>query len=245
MSEPDKQQIPESSAGEDLQHFAYIAAHELQEPLRAISGFIELLAKNAGAKLTDEESEWLQETAAGAERMSSLIQALLTFSKTESGHIEFERVALADIIDSAITDLQSVIIEKNAIINKPASAQAVVGDKILLSLLMRNLLSNSLKYCQKEACIEIEVVENGDCVSVEVSDNGIGFDMEDVDKLFKPFGRLHCKATYAGTGLGLALCKRIVERHDGKIWVKQSSEDGSVFCFSLPKKQPRRPLLIC
>jgi light-regulated signal transduction histidine kinase (bacteriophytochrome) len=221
-------------SNETLHNFAYMAAHELQEPLRATESFLNLLSSKYGAELTEEANEWLSETVAGTNRMRDLIQSLLTFSLADSQELALESVPCADVLKSALVDLKPVLDAKNVQVIVESALPTVRANAILLSLLFRNLIGNSVKYCSERPTIKILAISENDEFIFEITDNGIGFDMKYADRIFRPFERLHSKADYPGTGLGLALCKRIIERHRGKIWVRSVVNSGSTFSFSLP-----------
>jgi light-regulated signal transduction histidine kinase (bacteriophytochrome) len=221
-------------SNETLHNFAYMAAHELQEPLRAMESFLNLLSNKYGQELTEEANEWLGETVAGTNRMRDLIQSLLTFSLADSQEIVLESVRCADVLKSALVDLKPVLDAKSVQVIVESDLPTVKANAILLSLLFRNLIGNSVKYCSERPIIKIRTMLEKDEFVFEIADNGIGFDMKYADRIFRPFERLHSKADYPGTGLGLALCKRIIERHHGKIGVRSAVNSGSTFSFSLP-----------
>ncbi|MBX9721356.1 MAG: hypothetical protein K2X81_08180 [Candidatus Obscuribacterales bacterium] len=221
-----------TQSNDDLYQFAYLAAHELQAPLRAMEGFLQLLRDRYGAQLPDDASALLQEAFNGSERMRSLIQALLTLSRVESQDVQFEPVEARLALDDALKNLKPAIEEKNAQINI-GPLPAVAASRPLLMLLFQNLIANALKFSERPV-IDISATASEDGWLFSISDNGVGFDMKYVDKLFIRFQRLHAPAHYAGTGLGLALCKRIIDRHGGKIWAQSILGKGSNFHFTLP-----------
>ena len=220
-------------SNDDLYKFAYMAAHELQEPLRAIESFTTLLGEKYAVLLPGEAKEWLGETVDGAERMRNLIQSLLTLSTVDSQDAALGLTSCTEVLKTALADLKPIIDAKQVQI-QISELPVVRADGTLLALLFRNLIGNSIKYCSVKPIIIIKAFpKKQECV-FEVADNGIGFDMKYADKIFLPFERLHSKMDYPGTGLGLALCKRIVDRHGGKIWVQSVINKGSTFSFSLP-----------
>jgi light-regulated signal transduction histidine kinase (bacteriophytochrome) len=222
-------------SNDDLRNFAYMAAHELQEPLRAIESFVTLLGQKYGSELTEEAREWLNETVAGTARMRELIQSLLTFSSADSQEAATAPVSSADVLKAALVDLKPILEGRHAQVVVESELPTVHANAVLLTLLFRNLIGNSVKYCSERPTIKIREITEKDEYIFEIADNGIGFDMKYADKIFRPFERLHSKADYPGTGLGLALCKRIIERHHGRIWVHSAVDIGSTFSFSLPK----------
>lgn len=221
-----------TKSNDDLYQFAYLAAHELQAPLRAMEGFLILLQDQYGEHLPDDAHALLQEAFSGTERMRSLIQALLTLSKVESQEIQYDLLDIRLAVDDALQNLKPVIKEKNAqiILDKLPVAPA---NRSLLMILFQNLISNALKFSEQPE-IKISAVQNQNEWLFSVSDNGVGFEMKYVDKLFHRFERLHASVLYPGTGLGLALCKRIIDRHGGRIWAESIPEKGSTFYFTLP-----------
>jgi light-regulated signal transduction histidine kinase (bacteriophytochrome) len=220
-------------SNDDLYKFAYMAAHELQEPLRTIESFLTLLNERYSSELTEEANEWLSETVAGAVRMRDLIHSLLTLSLVDSQELQFELVNSTDVLQAALVDLKPVI-EAQQVQIVISDLPTVQADEVLLALLFRNLIGNSIKYCSARPTIRVRAIQKKEECIFEVSDNGIGFEMKYADKIFLPFERLHSKMDYPGTGLGLALCKRIIDRHGGKIWAQSIVNEGSTFSFSLP-----------
>lgn len=221
-----------TQSNDDLYQFAYLAAHELQAPLRAMEGFLLLLHDRYGAQLPDDASALLQEAFNASERMRSLIQALLTLSRVESQDVQFEPIETRLALDDALKNLKPAIEEKNAQINV-GPLPAVPASHPLLMLLFQNLIANALKFSERPV-IDISAAPSNDGWLFSISDNGVGFDMKYADKLFRRFQRLHASVHYPGTGLGLALCKRIIDRHGGKIWAESILERGSNFHFTLP-----------
>jgi light-regulated signal transduction histidine kinase (bacteriophytochrome) len=222
-------------SNEDLYRFAYMAAHELQEPLRAIDSFTKLFNDKYGAGLSVEANEWLGETMAGSVRMRNLIKALLTLSLVDSQTIEFDYVDCNDVLKAAIIDLKPSIDAKNVAIEIESELPRLKANETLLALLFRNLIGNSIKYCTEKPRINIRANQGNGEWSFEFKDNGIGFDMKYAAKIFLPFERLHSKLDYPGTGLGLALCKRIIDRHRGKIWAQSTVNMGTTFNVTLPE----------
>ncbi len=222
-------------SNDDLRNFAYMAAHELQEPLRAMESFVTLLGQKYGSELSEEAREWLNETVAGTARMRELIQSLLTFSSADSQEAVTALVSSADLLKAALVDLKPILEGRHVQVVVESELPTVQANAVLLILLFRNLIGNSVKYCSERPTINIRATAEKDEYIFEIADNGIGFDMQYADKIFRPFERLHSKADYPGTGLGLALCQRIIERHHGRIWVHSAVDSGSTFSFSLPK----------
>lgn len=220
-------------SNDDLAHFAYLAAHDLQEPLRAITGFLSLIQNKHGEELSGEALDWLNEATRAAERMSILIEALLVLSRVEFQNVVFEIMNSRDSIDDAVSNLKTQIDTKCAEITM-SDLPIIRGNRPLLALLFQNLLSNSLKFCRSRPRIDIAASKQAEEWVFSVRDNGVGFDMNYVDRLFHRFQRLHAKAEFPGSGLGLALCKRIIDRHNGRIWAESDGKNGATFHFALP-----------
>jgi light-regulated signal transduction histidine kinase (bacteriophytochrome) len=227
-------------SNDDLYRFAYMAAHELQEPLRAIDSFTKLLKDRYGADLSVEANEWLGEAIAGSSRMRNLIKSLLTLSLVDSQNIQFDFVNCNDVLNAALVDLKPTIDAKNVSIELESDLPRLQANETLLTLLFRNLIGNSIKYCTEKPTIKIRSSHSNGEWNFEFEDNGIGFDMKYASKIFLPFERLHSKLEYPGTGLGLALCRRIIDRHNGKIWAQSTINVGSTFSFILPESKSEK-----
>jgi light-regulated signal transduction histidine kinase (bacteriophytochrome) len=221
-------------SNEELERFAYIASHDLQEPLRMVSSFTQLLAKRYHDKLDAEANEFIGFAVDGAKRMQTLITDLLAFSRVSTKGKRFAPTDTQAIVDQAINNLHVLIQEKNAEITYE-NLPRVVGDETQLSQLFQNLISNAVKFNDKKIPkIIISAIQKHRHWTFVVEDNGIGIAPEYFNKIFLIFQRLHTNVEYQGTGVGLAICKKIVERHGGKIWVESQPGKGSRFCFTLP-----------
>lgn len=220
----------------DLEQFAYAISHDLQAPLRSISSFLQLLKKRYGESLTSEAGEFIDFAVDGAARMRDMIQGLLEYSRIHARGEQFSAIDLEIAADHAVTNLHSTIEECGASI-QIAPLPTVMGDGAQLMRLFQNLIGNALKYRRKEVTPEIRISaqQADDGWRIAVSDNGIGIEPQHYSRLFRVFQRLHGSNEYDGTGVGLALCKRIVERHGGRIWVESEPERGSTFYFTLPE----------
>lgn len=219
-------------SNDDLYQFAYLAAHELQAPLVTIDGFLSLLHGKYASQLPEEANLWLDETLAAASRMRSVIHALLTLSRVDSQDIKFELTDTRLALEEALKNLKPQILERSAQI-EIGELPKVKAEPTLFMLLFQNLISNALKF-SKSPAIKIAAKKNDSGWVFSVSDNGVGFDMKYVDQLFSRFKRLHAPAQYPGTGLGLALCKRIIERHGGTIWAQSEPDVGTTIFFNIP-----------
>jgi PAS domain S-box-containing protein len=218
----------------DLEQFAYVASHDLQEPLRAVSGYIQLLQQRYADKLDEKASQYIDGAVDGAVRMQKLIIDLLTFSRVGTRGRTLEWTELSKVLDSTLENLKVGIREANAkITNDPLPRLKV--DPTQIAQLFQNLIGNAIKFRSKQTPeIHIGAKKRQDSWLFSIQDNGIGIDPQYTERIFMIFQRLHTRRKYPGTGIGLALCKKIIERHGGKIWVESGPEKGSTFCFTLP-----------
>ncbi|SDJ95490.1 sensor histidine kinase [Natronorubrum texcoconense] len=222
-------------SNERLKRFAYVASHDLQEPLRMISSYLQLLESSYADELDEEAQECIDFAVDGADRMREMVDGLLAYSRIDMDETEFEPVACDDIVDDALIDLQVRIDETDATVVAGA-LPTVRGDANQLKQLFSNLLSNAIKYSGDEPPhVEITAERQGDRCVFSVADNGIGIESEYVDQIFEIFNRLHSNDEFQGTGLGLSLCRKIVNHHGGDIWVDSEPGDGTTFYFTLPK----------
>jgi len=220
---------------EELEQIAYIAAHDLQEPLRTIRSHVDIVVEDAGDRLDGEARTSLEFVTEAADRMRALVTALLDFSRLgRTG--EVEPVALSDVLRGALADLERAVRESRAAIEH-GELPAVSGYPDELRLLFQNLLSNALKFRKPDAPprIAISATQEPDRWVISVRDEGIGFDPKYRDRIFNIFQRLHGRRAYEGTGIGLAHCKKIVALHGGQIWCDSVPGEGSTFSFSLPR----------
>ena len=223
---------------EELNEFTYVASHDLQEPLRKIISFSDLLVKDIGAKLDPTAQTDLNYIVDAADRMRDLIEHLLLLSRAGSKALKSEKVPLTRCALAAIEALQLRITETDAQITFDKLPE-IMGDSTLLTQLYQNLLGNALKYRSSERPSVHFTAETIDGkVVLGVKDNGIGIAPENHTKLFTPFKRLHGRGKYEGTGIGLAICRKVVERHGGRIWIESDLEKGTHFRFTLGQKSP-------
>lgn len=220
----------------ELEHFAYIASHDLQEPLRMIGAYAQLVEKRYGPALDQDGREFLAYLSDGAGRMKQMIDDLLAYSRVGRAEAILVDVSLEDLLDSALINLDAAIAETEATIVRPATLPMVRGAAPLLIRLLQNLIGNALKYRRLDILLRVVVTAQraGSEWIVSVSDNGIGIPAESRERIFQIFQRLHTRTAYPGTGIGLAIAKKIVERHGGRIWVEEAAEGGSVFRFTVP-----------
>ncbi len=220
---------------EELKHFAYIASHDLQEPLRMISSYVQLLEKRYGNKLDDDAREFIAYAVEGASRMKELINDILTYSRVESRDEEFNSVDFETVLQKALHNL-AVIIEENQAEVRHDTLPAVDADASQIVQVFQNLIGNAIKFKSEERPyihISAEKKENEWLFSVK--DNSIGFDQQYADRIFGMYQRLHAKSDYTGSGMGLAISKKIIERLGGRIWVKSDPGKGSTFYFTIPR----------
>ncbi len=222
-------------SNEDLERFAYVASHDLQEPLRNIVSFSQLLERRYKERLSPDADEFIGFIVDGTKQMQALVQDLLEYSRINTQATMFRTMDSAKVLDRVIQNLYSSIQESHTII-KSSSLPMVYADPEQVSLIFQNLISNSIKFHSNEPpLIHISAENNGEMWKFAVQDNGIGIDSAFYDRIFVIFQRLHTRDKYTGTGVGLAIVKRIVERHGGRIWVESEVGKGSTFFFTLPK----------
>ncbi|MDI6720489.1 MAG: PAS domain S-box protein [Methanomicrobiales archaeon] len=219
----------------ELQQFAYVASHDLQEPLRAISGFTELLEKRYKGELDERADRYIHFIMDGTNRMQQVIQDLLAYSRVQTQAREFGPIDTNMVLDQALLNLRTSIKDTNAIITRDPLPE-VVADRTQITQVFQNLVGNALKFQKPETvpCIHVSATREGYAWRFSVRDNGIGIDPRHQDRIFVIFQRLHARGEYEGTGIGLAICKRIVERHGGRIWVESEPGVGSTFFFTIP-----------
>jgi PAS domain S-box-containing protein len=231
----EKRAVELKNTNNELERFAYVASHDLQEPLRMVSSFLALLQKRLDGKRDETSNKYIHFATDGAERMKKLIQDLLQFSRLGTSRGDIQTVDLNEVLSNVLLTYEDSIEENGASI-KTDLLPELQGNRSELMRLFQNLIGNALKYRSKEApLIEISCASENDTWMITVKDNGIGIDPRFFDKIFIIFQRLHNKNEYSGTGIGLAICKKIVERHGGNIWVKSKPGEGSCFHFTLKK----------
>ena len=223
----------------ELEQFASIASHDLKEPLRKVQTLTELVSRKEADNLSDEGRDYLQRTNAAGERMQELIDDLLKFSRVATQGNPFEEVDLHHVAEQAVSDLEGVIEESGGSV-EVGDLPTVTADSFQMRQLLQNLISNGLKFHREGVppVVRISGRIRGRIAEVEVSDNGIGFEPRFNARIFKVFERLHGRGTYPGTGIGLALCRKIADRHGGSITAESTPGEGSTFIVSLPASQP-------
>ena len=219
----------------ELERFAYVASHDLQEPLRMVSSFMQLFEKKYAGIVDEAGKKYIHFAVDGAERMKALIKDLLQYSRAGSGSLEIIQVNMNEVLKEVLLLFKNEIYQVDAEI-KYGNLPTILAGKSAMIQLMQNLIGNALKYRRKENPeVEISAEENEQEWIIHVRDNGIGIESQYFEKIFIIFQRLHNKDEYSGTGIGLSVCKKIVERYKGKIWVVSEPGKGSVFSFSIPK----------
>ncbi len=223
----------------DLQQFAFVASHDLQEPLRAVMSYLKLLSRRLKDSLDAESGGFMASAVDGAERMERMIRDLLEFSRINTSAGAFEEADSNVLLDTALDNLATSIKESGAVIER-AHLPNVFVDPVQFIRLLQNLIGNAMKFRKTgvRPVVEVRAREVAEGWLFSVSDNGVGIPPESMDKVFVIFQRFHGKM-YPGTGLGLAICKKIVERHGGRLWVESVQGKGSVFSFIIPRRPAR------
>ncbi|MFE5480310.1 CHASE3 domain-containing protein [Nocardia sp. NPDC056541] len=227
----------------ELEQFAYVASHDLQEPLRKVASFCQLLEKRYGDQLDERGKQYIDFAVDGAKRMQVLINDLLTFSRVGRMSEGTEPVGLDQTLDEAMAALSATIEESEAVIERPEALPELLGEPTLLIMLWQNLIGNAIKFRTPGLTPVVRVacapnVDDAEEWEFSVSDNGIGVAAEFAEKVFVIFQRLHPRDAYGGTGIGLAVCKKIVEFHGGRIWLDTDYRDGTRLCFTLRAAAP-------
>ena len=220
----------------ELESFAYVASHDLQEPLRMVASFTQMLNERYGDKLDQDARDYIKFAVDGAKRMYELINGLLAYSRIQTKGKEFSYVSMTSVAGKVLNNLSLVIREKNVRIRK-YDLPVIFADESQMIQLVQNLFENAIKFSKKKPSINFTASEKVDHFQFSVKDNGIGIEPQYFEKIFKIFQQLMPKEEYEGTGIGLAICRRIVERHRGDIWVESVPGKGSTFFFTIPKKQ--------
>lgn len=223
----------------ELQQFAYVASHDLQEPLRMVVSFLQLLKRRYEGKLDQEADEFIQFAVDGGLRMQQLIQDLLRYSRVGSRELTVELVDSAEVLDEAIVGLGPAIADSKARVTR-GDLPHVYADRVQLGQLFQNLVANAIKFHGAAAPrVELGAERASGAWIFSVKDNGIGIPPDQMDRIFRVFQRLHSQSEYPGSGIGLAICKRIVERHGGRIWMDSTPGTGTTFFFTIPEGAER------
>lgn len=260
LRERQKAQAELERSNAELRQFAYIASHDLQEPLRTVTSFVQLLARRYSDQLDSNAKEYIDYIVDGTQRMRELIQALLDYSRLGRSNREFEPTDCNQILHSTLQRLEQAIAESHAVITADP-LPTILADPVQLGQLLQNLLENAIKYRRavppqihirvrpQSAPVQRDDPPEAPDAAVDFSqdwlfsiqDNGIGIQSDYFERIFMIFQRLHTRNEYPGTGIGLALCQKIVERHGGQIWVESQPGQGSTFCFTLSSDRTETP----
>jgi signal transduction histidine kinase len=224
----------------ELEQFAYVASHDLQEPLRMVASFTQLLGKRYNDKLDDDAREFINFAVDGAKRMQTLISDLLSFSRVGTQGKRQEPIECDEVLDRVLYNLQPAIKESGAVITR-GQLPRVIGNPQQLGQLFQNLIGNAIKFHGAETPqVSVTAERQGLEWRIAIHDNGIGISAEHMDRIFVIFQRLHTRTEYPGTGIGLAICKRIVERNGGRIWVESPPAEGSTFNFTIAAAETQK-----
>jgi signal transduction histidine kinase len=224
----------------ELEQFAYVASHDLQEPLRMVKSYLQLIERRYKDRLDRDADEFIDFAVDGAERMQTLINDLLQYSRVTTHGEPFTPTDCPTVLEHVLADLSVAIEESGASVTHD-DLPIVMADEVQLARLLRNLIGNAIKFRKQDIRPEVHVSaeHTDDAWTFSVRDNGIGIDPKDFECIFMTFQRLHTREEYEGTGIGLAMCKKIVERHGGRIWVESEPGEGSTFYFTVPGHVPR------
>jgi light-regulated signal transduction histidine kinase (bacteriophytochrome) len=223
-----------------LKEFAYAASHDLSEPLRTIASFVQLLADRYRGRLDSDADEYIGFVVDGAERMQGLIDSMLAYSRLGMQPLDLEAVDCNRVLARVEQDLGASIAEAGAVV-EVGELPTVTADPVQLESLFANLVSNAVKFRGTEPPrVRVSAVKDGRAWQFSVVDNGIGIEPQHAERVFDVFQRLHARNEYAGTGIGLSICKRVVQRHGGRIWVERAEGGGSAFRFTVPDTEETR-----
>jgi PAS domain S-box-containing protein len=224
----------------ELEQFLYIASHDLQEPLRMISSYLQLLERRYGGRVGQDGAEFIHYAVDGAARMKRLLQDLLRVARAGTQSADLHPVQAADLLAGAMTNLRAALQETGAAITWD-TLPSIVADPALITQVLQNLIGNAVKFHRpgRPPCVHVSAFQRAGFWVFSVRDNGIGIQARHHQRIFRVFERLHTADEFPGTGVGLAIARRIVERHGGTVWFESQPGQGSTFCFSLPAADAR------
>ena len=234
---PSSNDLPMHAApsGDELEVFIRVASHDLQEPLRTIGSFLMLLEEEYGSALDDNAREYIKYAVDASKRTRDMLKALLDYSRTKLSRDEFKLVNMGGLVNEVKQDLGRLIDGTEAKVSVVGDLPTIKGDPTLLRQVLQNLIANGIKFCRRSPIVQVRARDDGDHFTFGVSDNGIGIEPRFFDRIFFVFQRLHNDDEFTGTGMGLAIVKKIIEQHGGQISVESLPEKGSRFSFTLPK----------
>lgn len=218
---------------EDLEQLLYVLSHDLSEPVHVVKGFAERLARRAG---TDEEGEFCEYILDAADRMQLLLDGLLDYARAGRGELPSELLDCRRLVDAVVAGLGRSLADTGGRVTVGALPHEVVGNRMVLTQVLHNLIANGLKFVRPGVVpqVQVEAVRAGGTVTFRVSDNGIGVEAGQEERVFEPFKRLHSRERYPGSGIGLAICRRLVQRHGGRIWLEHG-DPGTTFLVEVPQ----------
>jgi len=220
----------------DLEQFAYVASHDLQEPLRMVATYTQLLAERYRGKLDADADKYIHYAVDGALRMQKLVQDLLTFSRVGRQALAMQSTDCHVVLETALTNLEAAMQESHAVVEH-AQLPTVMADSSQLVQVLQNLIGNAIKFRgTKPPLIRVSAEAQGKEWVLSVADNGIGIAADHMEEVFVIFRRLHTRSEYPGNGIGLSICKKIIEQHGGRIWIESEAGHGSTFRFTLPTR---------
>ncbi|GAB4016731.1 sensor histidine kinase [Spirosoma koreense] len=229
-------------ANQELQQFTSVVSHDLQEPIRTMKSYLLLIDREIGPELGDAPRTYIAKTILAATRMKELIEHLLRYSQISKQELRFEKLSVQGLVEEVLQNLRSSLEDSQAHIDLDLQLDTVYGNRLQLVQLLQNLISNAIKFTAgRTPSIQLHARLDSDQVRFGVTDNGIGIAKADQTKIFEVFRRLHTVQEYAGTGIGLAICKKIIERHGGQIWVESELNQGTTFCFTLHQAEKQLP----
>lgn len=230
---PSNEKPRECDAADQMEQFAYAAAHDLHEPLRAVTGFARLLRDHHSSQLDPSGREYLDLIIGSAQRLQTMIDSLMEYARARASARTIEPVDPLAALEMALENLRPLLAHRQAVVTHEG-LESVMADQQPLAQVFQNLVSNAIKFSQRLPLIHVQGERREGQLEIRVRDNGIGIPASEFERIFDAFQRLHPTDAYPGTGLGLAICRQTIERFGGRIWVESADGEGSTFCFRLP-----------